>query len=36
VVTLAESIVRSQTAEITVLEDMLAERGGPVEEPAEG
>lgn len=28
--TLAESIVQSQTAEITVLEDMLAERGGPV------
>lgn len=28
--TLAESIVRSQTSEITVLEQMLAERGGPL------
>lgn len=27
---MAESIVESQTAEITVLEDMLAERGGPL------
>ena len=27
---LAESIVRSQTSEITVLEEMLEERGGPV------